>query len=147
MDALRYFLSGFRIVGEAAIVDRTMEKFAERYCRDNPTVFKHQDTAYTLAFSLMMLNTDQHSKDVKNRMSVEAFVRNNRYDAACAAYASASSSCSVFFSFFFWLLSLSGCRLAFRLYIAFLKTSQKANSEVTPLLSQQGAEPVGSADG
>ena len=34
--ALRQFLSGFRLPGEAQKVDRLMEKFAGRYCETNP---------------------------------------------------------------------------------------------------------------
>lgn len=31
-DAIRHFLSGFRLPGEAQKIDRIMEKFAERFC-------------------------------------------------------------------------------------------------------------------
>jgi Sec7 domain len=34
-----------------------MEKFAERYCLDNPGVFPNPDTAFILGFSVIMLNT------------------------------------------------------------------------------------------
>lgn len=34
--ALRYFLEGFRLPGEAQKIDRLMEKFASRYCECNP---------------------------------------------------------------------------------------------------------------
>merc|ERR1719230_2441010 len=55
-----------------------MEKFAEKYYTDNPDVFQTADCAYVLAFSLIMLNTDQHSPNIKNRMTKEDFFRNNR---------------------------------------------------------------------
>ena len=44
-----------------------MEKFAERYCSQNDTegVFANADTAYVLAYSLIMLNTDAHSSQIK----------------------------------------------------------------------------------
>lgn len=35
-------------------------------------------TAYVLAYSVIMLNTDQHNPTVKKRMTVDDFVRNNR---------------------------------------------------------------------
>ncbi|ORZ36231.1 hypothetical protein BCR44DRAFT_1433023 [Catenaria anguillulae PL171] len=78
VDALRYFLSGFRLPGEAQKIDRFMEKFSDKYCGDNPGVFSQADTAYVLAFSVIMLNTDLHSKQIKKRMSKEEFVKNNR---------------------------------------------------------------------
>ena len=86
LKALRYFLEGFRLpgksffflknlnlsilistnfLGEAQKIDRLMEKFASRYCECNPTssqLFKSADTAYVLAFSVIMLTTDLHSK-------------------------------------------------------------------------------------
>jgi hypothetical protein len=36
------------------------------------------DTAYVLAFSLIMLNTDAHSHHIKVKMTKEEFVKNNR---------------------------------------------------------------------
>lgn len=36
------------------------------------------DTAYVLAYSVVMLNTDQHSPQVKKRMTKEEFRKNNR---------------------------------------------------------------------
>jgi brefeldin A-inhibited guanine nucleotide-exchange protein len=36
VSALRYFLEGFRLPGEAQKIDRLMEKFASRYCECNP---------------------------------------------------------------------------------------------------------------
>ena len=77
-DAIRKFLEGFRLPGESQKIDRLMEKFAERYHKLNPTVYKSADTAYVLAFSVIMLNTDAHNPQVKNKMTKEGFIRNNR---------------------------------------------------------------------
>ncbi|KAI1313876.1 Brefeldin A-inhibited guanine nucleotide-exchange protein 2 [Mortierella claussenii] len=78
VDALRMFLQTFRLPGESQKIDRLMEKFADRYCDTNSKVFANADTAYTLAFSVIMLNTDQHSGNVKRRMDVSDFIKNNR---------------------------------------------------------------------
>uniref|UniRef100_A0A7I4C4X0 SEC7 domain-containing protein n=1 Tax=Physcomitrium patens TaxID=3218 RepID=A0A7I4C4X0_PHYPA len=75
--AIRMFLNGFRLPGEAQKIDRIMEKFAERYCRDNPNLFKNADTAYILAYAVIMLNTDAHNPMVTNKMSKSDFVRMN----------------------------------------------------------------------
>ncbi|GMH00579.1 hypothetical protein Nepgr_002418 [Nepenthes gracilis] len=77
-EAIRDFLRGFRLPGEAQKIDRIMEKFAERYCKCNPKAFSSADTAYVLAYSVIMLNTDAHNPMVKNKMSAEDFIRNNR---------------------------------------------------------------------
>ena len=76
--ALRKFLSDFRLPGEAQKIDRLMLKFADRYCACCPDVFKNADTCYVLAYSIIMLNTDQHNPQVKKKMTLEEFVKNNR---------------------------------------------------------------------
>ncbi|KAA8902089.1 hypothetical protein FN846DRAFT_780695 [Sphaerosporella brunnea] len=80
VDALRRFLQSFRLPGEAQKIDRFMLKFAERYISGNPNAFANADTAYVLAYSVIMLNTDQHSEKLKGkaRMTKEDFIKNNR---------------------------------------------------------------------
>ncbi|KAH7930079.1 Sec7-domain-containing protein [Leucogyrophana mollusca] len=81
IDALRVFLQAFRLPGESQKIDRFMLKFAERYIAGNSqTPFKNAatDTAYVLAYSTIMLNTDAHSPQIKNRMTKADFIRNNR---------------------------------------------------------------------
>ena len=78
VDALRQFLQSFRLPGEAQKIDRFMLKFAERYVTGNPNAFANADTAYVLSYSVVMLNTDQHSTKVRNRMTPEDFLKNNR---------------------------------------------------------------------
>ena len=67
-EAIRVFLQGFRLPGEAQKIDRIMEKFAERYWKCNPKAFSSADTAYVLAYSVIMLNTDAHNPMVKNKV-------------------------------------------------------------------------------
>ncbi|KFM23662.1 Brefeldin A-inhibited guanine nucleotide-exchange protein 2 [Auxenochlorella protothecoides] len=76
--AIRKFLDGFRLPGEAQKIDRLMEKFAERYVLCNPDSFRSADVAYVLAYSVIMLNTDAHNPGVKVKMTRADFLRNNR---------------------------------------------------------------------
>uniref|UniRef100_A0A3P8YFQ9 SEC7 domain-containing protein n=1 Tax=Esox lucius TaxID=8010 RepID=A0A3P8YFQ9_ESOLU len=78
--ALRTFLEGFRLPGEAQKIDRLMEKFAARYleCNQGQTEFVSADTAYVLAYSIIMLTTDLHSPQVKNKMTKEQYIKMNR---------------------------------------------------------------------
>ncbi|VDN17886.1 unnamed protein product [Gongylonema pulchrum] len=78
--ALRQFLDGFRLPGEAQKIDRLMEKFASRYCECNPNLglFASADTAYVLAYSIIMLTTDLHSPQVRNKMTKEQYIAMNR---------------------------------------------------------------------
>ncbi|GKC85045.1 brefeldin A-inhibited guanine nucleotide-exchange protein 5 [Tanacetum coccineum] len=59
--AIREFLRGFRLPGEAQKIDRIMENFAECYRAENPGLFKNADTAYAYAYAIIMLNTDAHN--------------------------------------------------------------------------------------
>uniref|UniRef100_A0A4W3IGZ6 ARF guanine nucleotide exchange factor 2 n=1 Tax=Callorhinchus milii TaxID=7868 RepID=A0A4W3IGZ6_CALMI len=80
VSALRMFLEGFRLPGEAQKIDRLMEKFAARYleCNQRQTLFASADTAYVLAYSIIMLTTDLHSPQVKNKMTKEQYIKMNR---------------------------------------------------------------------
>lgn len=76
--ALRFFLAGYLIPGEAQQIDRIMDCFSSAYHRQNPGVFSCSDTAFVLSFSLIMLNTDAHNPTIKHRMTLRQFVLNNR---------------------------------------------------------------------
>ncbi|CAI9767436.1 unnamed protein product [Fraxinus pennsylvanica] len=80
--AIREFVKGFLLPGEAQKIDRIMEKFAERYCAVNPGLFKNADTAYFLAYAVIMLNTDAHNPMVWPKMTESEFVRINTRDDA-----------------------------------------------------------------
>lgn len=79
-DALRLYLSAFRLPGEAQKIDRFMDTFAREYCRCNPEVFTQTDTAYTLAFSVIMLNTDHFNPNIREdrKMGRSEFISINR---------------------------------------------------------------------
>ncbi|KAM6142771.1 LOW QUALITY PROTEIN: brefeldin A-inhibited guanine nucleotide-exchange protein 1 [Phoenicopterus ruber ruber] len=78
VSALRMFLEGFRLPGEAQKIDRLMEKFAARYLEcTGQTLFASADTAYVLAYSIIMLTTDLHSPQVK-KMTKEQYIKMNR---------------------------------------------------------------------
>ena len=77
-EAIRTYVSGFRLPGEAQKIDRMMLEFASQYHINNPGRFSSADTAYVLAYSVIMLNSDQHNPQVKNRMTKDEFFRNNR---------------------------------------------------------------------
>ena len=78
-EALRKYLHAFRLPGESQKIDRFMLKFAERFMSGNPKAFANADTAYVLAYSVILLNTDQHSVKIKGkRMTIDDFIKNNR---------------------------------------------------------------------
>jgi len=71
--ALRYFLSWFRLPGEGQMIDRIIEKFADRYYRDNmESSLRNADAAFLLAYSIIMLATDRHNpQNIKKMQLVE----------------------------------------------------------------------------
>ena len=76
--ALRTFLDGFKLPGEAQKISRILEVYAARYYGANPNSCADADSAYVLSYSIIMLNTDAHNKQVKKKMTLEQFIRNNR---------------------------------------------------------------------
>ncbi|KAG6534119.1 ARF guanine-nucleotide exchange factor GNOM-like [Zingiber officinale] len=77
--ALRLFLETFRLPGESQKIQRVLEAFSERYYEQSPQILVDKDAALVLAYSLIMLNTDQHNVQVKKKMTEEDFIRNNRH--------------------------------------------------------------------
>ncbi len=55
-----------------------LEAFAERYYEQSPLIVANKDAALLLSCSLILLNTDQHNVHVKEKMTEEDFIRNNR---------------------------------------------------------------------
>lgn len=78
--AIRHFLNGFRLPGEAQKIDRIMEKFAERYYLQNRDTFASADMAFILAFSTIMLQTNLHNPAIRDdkRMTKEQFIKQNK---------------------------------------------------------------------
>ena len=78
--AIRHFLKGFRLPGEAQKIDRIMEKFAERYYLQNRGTFPSADMAFILAFSTIMLQTNLHNPAIRDdkRMTKDQFIKQNK---------------------------------------------------------------------
>ncbi|ORZ01929.1 hypothetical protein BCR41DRAFT_342440 [Lobosporangium transversale] len=77
-ESLRELLETFRLPGEAQQIERVMELFAATYFATKPKEIASQDAAFILGFAVVMLNTDQHNRGVKGRMSLEQFIKNLR---------------------------------------------------------------------
>jgi len=62
------------------MIDRILQRFAARYYECNRDQFATEDTVYILSFSIIMLNTDLHNRNLnpKKKMKLDDFVRNNR---------------------------------------------------------------------
>ncbi|RPD79920.1 Sec7-domain-containing protein [Lentinus tigrinus ALCF2SS1-7] len=75
-EAMRELLETFRLPGESQQINRIAETFAEVYFATGPDEIKSQDAVYVLAYSVIMLNTDQHNPQIRKRMTLEDYKRN-----------------------------------------------------------------------
>ena len=62
--AIRMYLESFRLPGEAQKINRIMESFGRHYHAQCPSNFANADAVYVLAYSVIILNTDQHNNQV-----------------------------------------------------------------------------------
>jgi len=83
-ESLRMFLQTFRLPGEAPLISMIMEIFGEHwhhYAKEAGHGLADEDSPYTLAYAVIMLNTDQHNQNAhKNNlpMTQEQFIKNLR---------------------------------------------------------------------
>ncbi|GAA50645.1 Golgi-specific brefeldin A-resistance guanine nucleotide exchange factor 1, partial [Clonorchis sinensis] len=78
-EALRAYLEAFRLPGEAPLIQRLVEHFAEHWFVANNAPFVDVDSAFTLAYAILMLNTDQHNPNSKKQnvpMTLTDFKKN-----------------------------------------------------------------------
>ena len=80
-EALRDLLNSFRLPGEAPLIERIVEQFSQRYCACNSSGdVVSADAVHVLAYAIIILNTDQHSPNLRDekRMKYADFARNLR---------------------------------------------------------------------
>lgn len=77
-EAMRMILETFRLPGESQQIMRVTESFAATYFASGPKEIANVEAAEILAYSVIMLNVDQHSPQIRrqSRMSVEQYIRN-----------------------------------------------------------------------
>jgi len=62
-------------------INSFIQVFGQRYCTTNPSSsLSNVDTIFILAFAIIMLNTDLHSRNIKpeKKMRLEQFIKNLR---------------------------------------------------------------------
>ena len=77
-DALREMLEAFRLPGESHPIARITEAFADHFFSFRPEEIADQEATYILAYSVIMLNTDQHNPQNRKRMTIEDYQKNLR---------------------------------------------------------------------
>ncbi|TRY65559.1 hypothetical protein DNTS_024060, partial [Danionella cerebrum] len=66
-EALRLYLEAFRLPGEAPVIHRLLETFTDNWHKVNGNPFKDNDAGFSLAYAVIMLNTDQHNHNVRKQ--------------------------------------------------------------------------------
>lgn len=66
-EALREMLETFRLPGESQLIERIVVEFSDKFCEseDNLKDVADKDAVFVLSYAIIMLNTDQHSPNVK----------------------------------------------------------------------------------
>lgn len=82
VESLRHFLEAFRLPSESPIIARILETFTEHWLkcneRDLGKVFANKDAVFVLAYSIIMLNVVLHSTKVKESMTLQEYIHNQR---------------------------------------------------------------------
>lgn len=68
-EALRMVLETFRLPGESQQIMRVTDTFAEVFYESSPPEIANPEAAQLLAYSIIMLNTDQHNPQVRVSIS------------------------------------------------------------------------------
>jgi brefeldin A-resistance guanine nucleotide exchange factor 1 len=76
-EALRQLLGSFRLPGESPLIERIVTAFAKKYHALSEEV-ADEDAVFVLTYAIIMLNVDQHSPKVKQRMELIDFARQVR---------------------------------------------------------------------
>ena len=72
ITSLRLFLSDFKLPGEGQIIDRIISAFSLKFYKDNSKELS-SDNVYYVAFATIMLQTNLHNENVKEKMNKSGF--------------------------------------------------------------------------
>lgn len=78
VTSLRLFLSKMYLPGDSLKIDRLLLTFAEHYSRQNIDVISNPDTAYALAYSVLLLNTQLYTGRFNLGVTKSEFIMDNR---------------------------------------------------------------------
>ena len=84
VECFRAFIESFKLPGDANLINRIVECFGtlyyehQRQLESSEQVFANSDACYILAYSIIMLNVDQHNAEIKEKMTPDQFINNLR---------------------------------------------------------------------
>ena len=74
VSAIRFFLSTFQLPGEGQKIDRILQNFGAKYYNDNNNIYESADATFYLTYAIMILQTELHNPNIKEKMSLESFI-------------------------------------------------------------------------
>ena len=76
IQGMRIFLSTFQLPSEGQQIDRILESFSSKYFQDNKnSFFPNADVVFYLSYAIMILQTELHNPNVKDKMTPEKFFK------------------------------------------------------------------------
>ncbi|KAG8933355.1 hypothetical protein FRC01_009680, partial [Tulasnella sp. 417] len=94
-NAFRHLCGKLYLKAETQQVDRILEQFGRRYWDCNPgNIFGNPSVVHSVAYSLLLLNTDLHIADIASHMSRGQFVRNTLFAITESARSSSPTASS-----------------------------------------------------
>jgi len=76
--SIRKMLMEVILPKETQQIDRLLASFADRYHECNPGIFLNADEANFVAFSILLLQSDNHNKNNKRKMTKQDYVKNTQ---------------------------------------------------------------------
>ncbi|KAK5079292.1 hypothetical protein LTR51_001488 [Lithohypha guttulata] len=76
--SIRKMLMEVILPKETQQIDRLLAGFADRYHECNPGIFTNADEANFLAFSILLLQSDNHNKNNKRKMTKTDYIKNTQ---------------------------------------------------------------------
>lgn len=77
--SIRKMLMEVILPKETQQIDRLLAGFADRYHECNPGIFVNADEANFVAFSILLLQSDNHNKNNKRKMTRQDYVKNTQH--------------------------------------------------------------------
>lgn len=76
--SIRKMLMEVILPKETQQIDRLLQSFADRYHECNPGIFLNADEANFVAFSILLLQSDNHNKNNKRKMTKQDYCKNTQ---------------------------------------------------------------------
>eukprot|EP00727_Mastigamoeba_balamuthi_P011736 m51a1_g7185 Golgi brefeldin A resistant guanine nucleotide exchange factor 1 (1460) ;mRNA; f:91629-97104 len=79
IESFREFMQSYKTPGDANLISRILEAYGQEYVNTARNgVYENADACYVNSYSVVLLNVDLHNSEVKEKMTLEQYINNNR---------------------------------------------------------------------